>query len=197
MATLTRARDQHGRLVRTPEQIEHDLRAADLRSKSLSYAQIAAELGVSRQAAQQAVMRGIAELPKDGVEEARRIELAKLDTLEQAAWKVLETHHLVVIQSGPKAGDVVYHPITPDEPLEDDAPVLAAIDRIVKCSERRARLMGLDAPKEAIQYIVTEDMIRQEIRRLEVELDIPDSDVQSIAGELESPRGTPTESGEG
>ncbi|GAA2395473.1 hypothetical protein GCM10010404_61300 [Nonomuraea africana] len=32
------------------------------------------------------------------------------------------------------------------EPLEDDAPVLAAIDRMLKIQERRAKLLGLDIP---------------------------------------------------
>jgi hypothetical protein len=31
-------------------------------------------------------------------------------------------------------------------PLLDDAPVLAAVDRLLKVQERRAKLLGLDVP---------------------------------------------------
>jgi hypothetical protein len=33
--------------------------------------------------------------------------------------------------------------------LEDDAPVLAAVDRLLRIQERRAKLLGLDAPVRA------------------------------------------------
>jgi DNA-binding CsgD family transcriptional regulator len=174
MTTGTRkpakARDGRGRMTRTPSDIERDLRAAELRSKSLSYRQIAAELGVSVSNAHAAVERGIREIPTEGAAEARQVELAKLDTVEQAAWSILEAHHYVMLESGPKAGTIIYHPMRPEEPLADSGPVLAAIDRILKTSERRARLMGLDAPRQSIVNVITEDMVDAEIRRLTDEL---------------------------
>ena len=35
------------------------------------------------------------------------------------------------------------------QPLADDAPVLAAVDRLLKIQERRARLLGLDQPTKS------------------------------------------------
>ncbi len=166
-----KARDRRGRATRTPAQVTRDVRAAELRSKSLTYQQIATELGLETAAgAYQAVQRGIREIPTEGAAEARRIELAKLDTVERAAWAILEAHHFVMIESGPKAGTIIYHPQRPAEPLTDPAPVLAAIDRIVRTSERRSKLMGLDAPRETLHHVISEDLIDSEIRRLEAEL---------------------------
>jgi hypothetical protein len=83
-----KARDHRGRALRTPQQIARDVRAAELRSRSLTYQQIATELGLETAAgAYQAVQRGIPRDPDRRAAEARRIELAKLDTVEQAAWE--------------------------------------------------------------------------------------------------------------
>ncbi|HCT78900.1 MAG TPA: hypothetical protein DGT23_20535 [Micromonosporaceae bacterium] len=96
-----------------------------------------------------------------------QIELEKLDQLEAAAWKVLRARHFVVNQ-----GVIVYMGISADEgtkrgwnsvdalrqdliknedgsfkePLEDDKPVLDAIDRLLKIADHRAKLTGIYAP---------------------------------------------------
>jgi hypothetical protein len=77
-------------------------------------------------------------------------ELSRLETLEAAARTVLSNRHIMV-----NNGRVILHPDT-NEPMEDDAPVLQAIDRLVKIDdarrrngERRAKLNGLDMPVRA------------------------------------------------
>ncbi|MGP3737923.1 hypothetical protein ACTWJ9_33610 (plasmid) [Streptomyces sp. GDS52] len=74
-------------------------------------------------------------------------ELSRLQKLEAAAHVVLNNRHIMV-----NNGRVILHPDT-NQPMEDDAPVLQAIDRLVKIedarrrnSERRAKLNGLDMP---------------------------------------------------
>ena len=98
-------------------------------------------------------------------------ELDKLDAMEDAAWIVLESLHYVVNQ-----GEVVYvypdeqpefkkqgwaRPKLDEEtkraleekreamgrePLTDNKPVLDALNVLLKIAERRAKLLGLDAP---------------------------------------------------
>jgi hypothetical protein len=98
-------------------------------------------------------------------------ELDKLDAMEGEAWRVLESLHYVVNQ-----GELVYvYPDEqPDlvkkgwarpkldfetraaledgrrglarEPLTDNKPVLDALNTLLKIAERRAKLLGLDAP---------------------------------------------------
>ncbi|MEU5490225.1 MULTISPECIES: hypothetical protein [Streptomyces] len=77
-------------------------------------------------------------------------ELERLVSLEAAARNVLTNRHILV-----NNGRVILHPDT-NEPMEDDAPVLQAIDRLVKIDEarrrngeRRAKLNGLDMPVKA------------------------------------------------
>ncbi|MEW2187777.1 hypothetical protein AB0900_31300 [Streptomyces cellulosae] len=74
-------------------------------------------------------------------------ELDRLTKLEKKVHKVLENRHILV-----NNGRVIIDPET-EQPMDDDAIVLAAVDRLVKIedarrrnAERRAKLNGLDAP---------------------------------------------------
>ncbi len=98
---------------------ERRARALQLRKEGASFNDIGAELGMSRSAAHKTVQRGLAELTRlaEGeADELRAMELARLDALLNAVW--------------PAATD-------------GDLP---AVDRALKIGERRARLLGLDAP---------------------------------------------------
>lgn len=97
---------------------EREGRALELRKAGYTYAQIAAELGYkSVSAAYGAVVRAMEKLvPVEDAEALRQLEREKLDKMERVLWQQAE------------GGD---H---------------AAIDRILRIMERRARLTGIDAP---------------------------------------------------
>lgn len=139
-------------------------RVLAMRVEQRPYAEIAAELGIPETTARDdyssAVKERAAELDKQR-DTAVAIETAKLDALEQAAWKVLRARHVTVSQGRivgrytgrflrGEDGEIIRDhndkPVQEIEEIEDDAPVLAAIDRLVKIAERRSRLKGYDAP---------------------------------------------------
>lgn len=96
---------------------ERARQALELRKAGLPYAEIASRLGWrTPSGAHAAVMRALDRAMREPAEELRKIELARLDSLHQAIW--------------PTA-------------LRGD---LGAIDRELRISERRAKLLGLDAP---------------------------------------------------
>jgi len=98
-----------------------------------------------------------------------RIEaaLARLDGLEEAAVKVLEREHITV-----NNGRII---VLNDQPLPDDGPVLAAIDRLVKIEDARLRngealrrILGLDMPVKVdatVTEVTQQDMELQEMLR--------------------------------
>ncbi|WP_069743045.1 hypothetical protein [Streptomyces sp. EN23] len=138
-ASKERPRGGDGQFVRSLSTAERDARAAELRSKGWTYRRIAAELGWKQGAdAYNAVQRVLKETVREAGEEVRSLELERLDRLEAAANEVLEREHVTVSN-----GRVV---VLHEAPLPDGGPVLAAIDRLLKIQERRARLLGLDAP---------------------------------------------------
>jgi hypothetical protein len=153
---------------RTVAQIERDSQAVELRRRGLSYRQIAAQLEWKNQAsAYEAVKRGLADAITEPAAEVRRLELDRLDEYQRHALRVLATPHWTVSQ-----GVVVKLEDAngAEQPLADDAPVLAALDRLIKISERRARLLGLDAPARTRVEVITEDAVDAAIRQLEREI---------------------------
>lgn len=149
---------------RHPDQVALDAKAAQLRAQGMSYQQIAVTLGwEAKSTAYRAVARALKDTLGEAPEEVRQLELERLDELWRKAWEVMNTPHLMVQQGkvvGRRVG-IERHPdgiekLAPDgktipiyEDLNDDAPVLNAIDRLLKIQERRARLLGLDTPVKA------------------------------------------------
>lgn len=138
--TLSHRSKHSGRYERTLASAERDAQAARLRAQHWTYQQIADELGYSDKiAAYRAVQRALKAAIREPGEELLALELERLDRLARAAEEVLEAHHVKVA-----GGEIVYDEA--GQPLEDTRPVLEAIDRLLKIQERRARLLGLDAP---------------------------------------------------
>lgn len=129
-----------GKFTRDPETAERDAEAARLRRRGYSYARIAAELGVSRSSAHEAVQRALRAIVEEPAQDVRQLELDRLDEMWQAVVKVLEARHVTVSN-----GKVV---TLDGSPVEDDAPVLNAVDRLLRIQERRSKLLGLDAEKK-------------------------------------------------
>ncbi|MFJ6143108.1 hypothetical protein ACIQH7_05885 [Streptomyces anulatus] len=147
-----------GQFVRSLTTAERDAEAARLRSLGWTYPRIAAELDFKHRAdAHNAVKRVLKETVREAGDDVRALELERLDAelsrladVEREVWTVLKRKHVTVSN-----GQVIR---IDGEPLLDDAPVLQAADRLVKIEdarrkngERRAKLLGLDAPtKQAI-----------------------------------------------
>lgn len=151
-----RVRDGHNRFTRTLDAAEKRAEAARLRSKGWDYRRIAEELGYSnRGSAYNAVQTVLAETVQEAGDELRQMERERLDRLSEAAWTVLERQHVVVSNGRVVSLD--------GEPIPDDAPVLQAIDRLLRISESRRKLEGLDAPS---RVSVEADALGQEIAHI-------------------------------
>lgn len=117
-------------MARHPETVEKVKRALELRLQGWQYAAIGADLGVSMQRAWTMVQEAMADSVREPADKLRELEVARLDSL---------TAKLM-----PRAlGE------TDDPPIDQDRAVL----RIVQISDRRAKLLGLDAP---VEIVVTE-----------------------------------------
>ena len=172
----TQSRTSQGRYVRSNAEIEHDARAAELRGEGLSYHAIARELGVSKSSAYDAVQRAFRDTLSEPAEQARAVELARLEEAHDAALAVLLREHVTVSHGRIIVGD-------DGQPLIDDGPVLAAIDRIRALSESRRKLLGLDAP-QAMEVTVND------LDRLIAETEQRLAAAESKTGQAAAPEGT-------
>lgn len=75
------------------------------------------------------------------VDDVRQAELAHLEMLSDRGLQILATTHLHV-----SAGAVTHHN---GRPMIDDGPTMAAIQTLLKVSESRRKLLGLDAATKA------------------------------------------------
>lgn len=181
----TRTRGGNGRFTRAAESRKRDYRAAELRGQGWSFQRIADELRfASKGHAHDAVMRAYAEIPTEGVEHSRRLDLERIDRLIEKAWEIMLREHVTVSQGrvvGKQIGwqrdddgeilrDGEGNPIGLYEDVMDDGPALAAIREIRGLLERRAKIAGYDAPTRSRVEVVTEDVVDAELARLEAAL---------------------------
>lgn len=126
------------------------------RVERVPFAEIAAGLGISDSTARADYRRALAEVRAERnalADLGHSAELASLDVQEAAVWKVLRNRHvsvhagkvvtrLVGWERAPDTGaierDGEGNPIGIYEEIEDDAPVLEAVDRLGKIDDRRA-----------------------------------------------------------
>lgn len=145
---------------------ERRAKAVNMKLAGAKYAEIATELGYkSPGAACQDITRALEQAVAEqsrSIELLREEELQRLDLLLAEAWAVLKRQHVTVSHGKIVCGE-------DGRPLEDDGPVLQAIDRILKIQERRAKYIpGLEAAQR--HEVVTMDAIEAEIARLTAEL---------------------------
>src|SRR6266511_625032 len=123
---------------------ERRQRVLELRKAGASYRAIGAQLNIREAQAHRdlkAATARLAELERTSAEEYRVIELIRLDDMQLEATRILRATHPLI------SGGKVLSGFTVDGKaigLTDDGPKLAAIDRLLKIAERRARLLGLD-----------------------------------------------------
>lgn len=119
-------------------------RVLELRRQRWTFVDIAKELGISHQRAAQLYRSALAEFPVAELEEHRAEEQVLIDDA---------ISNLMVIAKNPKAG--------PRAQIE-------AWNAIRGWAERKAKLLGLDAPER--REVISIDQIDREIARLTAEL---------------------------
>jgi hypothetical protein len=152
---------------RQAEAARRRAQVVQLRLAGASFEEIGRQLGVSDTRAHQLWIDALDRTAKEPADRWRELELQRLDQLQAAATAVLQaTHHVI------QAGKVVLD--NQDRPYVDHGPTLAAVTTLVRVMERRARLLGLDAPARVDATVdgtlTTVDAIDREIERIEREL---------------------------
>jgi hypothetical protein len=156
-------RGWRGRFERSADGAQRDAQATELRGRGMTYRAIADTLGLhDASAARKAVERAMVATVAEPCEALRRLELLRLDTMAVAAWQVLDAPHPLI-----SAGRIM---ALNGEPLTDPQPVLASIDRLLRIAERRARLLGLDAPVQVDGGVLSIAEIDRQLAVLDAEL---------------------------
>lgn len=134
-----------GHSRRTPEQAERLREIVRMRRARFTEDQIAQRLGISQPRVSQLYKQALAEIPAHDVEEHRTEELGLIDDAIRSLMRI-------ALEAG--------HPRTSVE----------AWNAIRGWAERKAKLLGLDAPTRSTVQVITADQIDAEIARLEAEI---------------------------
>jgi DNA-directed RNA polymerase specialized sigma24 family protein len=137
--------------IRTEDQVHLDTEALRLRSKGLTYQKVADLIGTSKQTAYNRVQRALAAIPKEAVDEYRKLENERLDELLELVLK--------------KAHD------------PENKAAMFAVDRALAIFERKGKLNGTDSPVKTVT--VTVDALDMEIARLSAELGVDGHELES------------------
>lgn len=103
---------------RRVENHDRRLKALEMRKARATYTQIGQKLGISKQRAYTIVQQALRETLQEPADDVRKLELETLDRLQFGLWQ-----HAAAGNQG-------------------------AVDRVLRIMERRAKLLGLDAPSQ-------------------------------------------------
>ena len=140
--------------------------AARLRTRRMTFTDIAAELGLSSPAAaKQAVSVGLGLLPSENFAEARREAREELDEMARGAWEVIDNPGLATTVSGKLILDPDTGRAMPDRQAE-----IAARRLLLEIHKERRKLDGVDAPKQSVSFTGNLEDLRAEVERRQREL---------------------------
>lgn len=151
------------RTERTLEQHQVDADAARLRSLGATYKEIAQQQQCGQGEAHRRVQRALAMVPVEAVTELRQTEAEHLDHVRKLAWQIANRTH-VTVSHGKIVRDETGAAVL------DDGPRLQALNTLIRLSERRARMFGLDEPVTSRIEVLTEDVMDRAMRELEAEI---------------------------
>jgi hypothetical protein len=179
-------RGGNGRFVPSIKTAERDFEAAGMRVTGRSLQQIADELGYASPGhVHNGIRRAFAALPADEAEDAKRLDLERIDRLIARAWDVMDRAHVTysngqvvrrrtgefeLDDDGLERLDDKGARIPLYEEVLDDGPLLAAIDRIERLIARRDKIIGYGAPARSRIEVVTPETVEAHIAALEAEL---------------------------
>lgn len=161
------------------KQAERRAEILKLRLDGHSLAEIGDRMGIRADSVHDIITRALRAMTQNPSQELLTLELARLDSLYAEALKavrsftpVLHNGRVVQIPIIDTNGDTIKHPET-GQPLtciaQDRQPVLAGIACAVRIAERRAKLLGLDAPIRAQQEVTVTGSGQPDIGHLSVE----------------------------
>lgn len=165
------------------EQAQRRAEMLRLRLEGNTLVEISDQMGITSGTVQRIISHALTTMVRGPVEELRALEVARCDELLFQAMETVRAFHPLIangkVVSAPmldEQGCPVRNPEKGDvltQVLADPMPKLAAVSVALRCMERRAKLLGLDAPVRSQQElnVVTEvapqDLSHLTVRELE------------------------------
>jgi hypothetical protein len=142
---------------------ERNAQIVALKNEGLTFREIAARMSIPVATAHRGFNEALERIIEPEAARYRAEQAVRLAGMREVVMEVLAAKH-VTVQNGrvvreitghDSAGKPVYGPA-----IEDDGPVLAAVDRLLKIEEAERKLLGLDVKPEVevsgtLRYVIT------------------------------------------
>ncbi len=137
---------RHGKPQRDLAHAEQQRDVVALKRAGLPFADIGQRLGISKSQAHRAFYAALDRIVEPEVAAMRAEQLARIELEREEALDIMGATHIVVsnghivspITGHDDDGDPIY-----GDPLIDQSPPLAAIDRLIKLDDQEAKLVGM------------------------------------------------------
>ena len=152
------------------ERAQTCIRAAELRARSASWKDIAAELGLdSPVEARKCADVGYGLAPGEDLRMARRVSAMRLDTIMSGLWKVVDEPGWATTVTGKLV--VVTDPVTGKEgPIPDQQARISAYRALLDADKEYRKLYGADAPRRSVSIVASVEEINAEVERVKAEI---------------------------
>ena len=161
---------------------ERDAKALGMKQRGLSLAQICEALGYrSKSTAHDAIKRALQDCYREERGQAEQLELERLDDVLRILYREMHASHVKVSSTGKV--------VTGDDgrPVRDGTPVIQAALGIVRVSESRRKLLGIDAPARTRVTVITDQDLEAAADKLEAEItDLLAQEAASAAADADS-----------
>ena len=146
------------------------IRAAELRARSVSFKNIALELGLSSPLeAKKCAERGYGLAPGDDLRTARRTSAMRLDEIMNGLWKVVDEPGWATTVTGKLV--IVTDPVTGAEgPIPDQQARISAYRALLDADKEYRKLYGADAPKRSVVLSASVEELNAEVERVKAEI---------------------------
>lgn len=167
----SRTRGPDGRYVPSLETAQRDAEMTRMRGLGKSFREIGEHFGVGESTAFDGVQRCYDATRREAGDQARLLELDRLDRWQARTEETLANEHIVIshgrvvrrrvhdehgqwiqlTHDGQPLTNADGEPIYLEEEIPDDSAIHQAVNTLLKISQRRAALLGLDAPQKVEQ----------------------------------------------
>jgi hypothetical protein len=130
----------------------------------------------------------MASIPDDSTVLAKRVALTRLTAMAQIAQAVAEEEHLA--HSNGRIVGIMDEATGVFTPLRDRTVNLAAIDRLARIEDQRARLQGTYAPTSARVEVIPSDVVEALIAQNEAAIAAAERELGLVPSTPELPEGT-------
>lgn len=147
------------RFLPDPDAWERDAQIVRDRTAGMTWTELAEKYGRNKGTLYHRYREALQRVIEPAVSEHRAKDLATIEWLIEQQVEIINRRHPAIAPNGQVVDGAV-----------DDGPRIQAMNTLLKTLDRKARLLGEDAPSKAVVQVIPGDLVEQRIKELEAQV---------------------------